>query len=520
MARILRPDKGSITRQRQGVGAARARRRLPPRAVGPRERLPQRLDPRPDASSEHRRAGSTRSSTSPASSSSSTQPVKNYSSGMYVRLGFSVAINVDPDILLVDEVLAVGDAAFQRKCMEKFADFRRAGKTVVRRQPRDGPDAHASATRSALARRAAGWSRSARPDRRGRRLRRRGPRRPGDDVERQRPGGARARRRITELELLGHDRAGRPTWSTPATPVRPDGVRRAGQPVAKPVFGLALETLEGVYVVGPPHPRRRVRADRASPASGLDRPTRIPRLRCSPAPSTCPPRSSTTRRPTSTTTCAVPALRRRPGNTAGVRRDHDDEGRLGGAQRERGGDRRQVSEPLFSIITPVYQPPPDVLERMLDSVRTQTFEDWEHCVVDDAGEDSRVWELLERAAREDPRSVSTAPASGAGSSERRTPRSSSPAASSSPCSTMTTSSPRSRCARSRRGSTRTRRPTSSTPTRTSSTTAAGGSTRSSNPDWSPDRLRGQMYTGHLCVLRRSLVEEIGGFRPGFDGSQD
>jgi ABC-2 type transport system ATP-binding protein len=59
------------------------------------------------------------------------QPVKNYSSGMYVRLGFSIAINVDPEILLVDEVLAVGDANFQDKCMEKFADFRRAGKTVV-----------------------------------------------------------------------------------------------------------------------------------------------------------------------------------------------------------------------------------------------------------------------------------------------------------------------------------------------------------------------------------------------------
>src|SRR5205807_7261472 len=59
------------------------------------------------------------------------QPVKNYSSGMYVRLGFSVAINVDPDVLLVDEVLAVGDEAFQRKCNEKFADLRDAGKTIV-----------------------------------------------------------------------------------------------------------------------------------------------------------------------------------------------------------------------------------------------------------------------------------------------------------------------------------------------------------------------------------------------------
>ena len=59
------------------------------------------------------------------------QPVKNYSSGMYVRLGFSVAINVDPEILLVDEVLSVGDAAFQEKCAEKFTSFRREGRTVV-----------------------------------------------------------------------------------------------------------------------------------------------------------------------------------------------------------------------------------------------------------------------------------------------------------------------------------------------------------------------------------------------------
>ncbi|HET6965852.1 MAG TPA: ABC transporter ATP-binding protein [Acidimicrobiales bacterium] len=59
------------------------------------------------------------------------EPVKNYSSGMYVRLGFSVAINVDPDVLFVDEVLAVGDEAFQRKCNDKFNELRNAGKTIV-----------------------------------------------------------------------------------------------------------------------------------------------------------------------------------------------------------------------------------------------------------------------------------------------------------------------------------------------------------------------------------------------------
>jgi ABC-type polysaccharide/polyol phosphate transport system ATPase subunit len=59
------------------------------------------------------------------------QPVKNYSSGMYVRLGFAIAINVEPDILLVDEVLAVGDASFQERCLEKFIDYKRAGRTVV-----------------------------------------------------------------------------------------------------------------------------------------------------------------------------------------------------------------------------------------------------------------------------------------------------------------------------------------------------------------------------------------------------
>jgi ABC-2 type transport system ATP-binding protein len=59
------------------------------------------------------------------------QPVKNYSSGMYVRLGFSIAINVDPDILVVDEVLSVGDAEFQEKSIKKFGELKKEGRTII-----------------------------------------------------------------------------------------------------------------------------------------------------------------------------------------------------------------------------------------------------------------------------------------------------------------------------------------------------------------------------------------------------
>jgi ABC-type polysaccharide/polyol phosphate transport system ATPase subunit len=58
-------------------------------------------------------------------------PVKTYSSGMYMRLGFAVAIHVDPEVLLVDEVLAVGDQGFTLKCLDKFAEFRRRNRTIL-----------------------------------------------------------------------------------------------------------------------------------------------------------------------------------------------------------------------------------------------------------------------------------------------------------------------------------------------------------------------------------------------------
>ncbi|MDQ6798562.1 MAG: ABC transporter ATP-binding protein [Actinomycetota bacterium] len=172
------------------------------------------------------------------------QPVKTYSSGMYVRLGFSVAINVDPDILLVDEVLAVGDAPFQRKCQEKFAGLRQAGRTVV-------IVSHASEALRTMCDDVT-WLENGK-------LRVSG--RPADVVDEYIDEGHEDRQetnegasrwgsgeaRIGRLELL--DRTGRPTTH----PSTGDAVTlrlrwEASEPVTKPVFGLALETLEGTWL--------------------------------------------------------------------------------------------------------------------------------------------------------------------------------------------------------------------------------------------------------------------------------
>jgi ABC-type polysaccharide/polyol phosphate transport system ATPase subunit len=172
------------------------------------------------------------------------QPVKNYSSGMYVRLGFAVAVNVDPDILLVDEVLAVGDAAFQAKCNEKFADFRRAGKTVI-------VVSHAMAAVRTMCDRAA-WLNH------GRLIEVDRVERIVDEyvdeghTEREEIAGGGARwgsgeARLTEVRLLDAAGEARTRFRTgDEVTVRLNF--ETSEQVERPVFGLAMENLDGVYV--------------------------------------------------------------------------------------------------------------------------------------------------------------------------------------------------------------------------------------------------------------------------------
>jgi ABC-type polysaccharide/polyol phosphate transport system ATPase subunit len=174
-------------------------------------------------------------------------PVKNYSSGMYVRLGFSVAINVDPDILLIDEVLAVGDAEFQRKCLEKFDDFRAAGKTIV-------IVSHALESVRNLCD-TAGWLEHGV-------LRRLGPAsevideylteshidRAADGAHGTRWGSGEAR--LEKIELLDASKEPVKRVRTGDTVVLRFHYE-ANAPIPKPVFGLAVYTLDGVRVTGP-----------------------------------------------------------------------------------------------------------------------------------------------------------------------------------------------------------------------------------------------------------------------------
>jgi ABC-type polysaccharide/polyol phosphate transport system ATPase subunit len=175
------------------------------------------------------------------------QPVKNYSSGMYMRLGFSVAINVDPDILLVDEVLAVGDATFQEKCMEKFVDFRRAGKTVV-------IVSHAMGSMRTLCDQAA-WLDAGTLVEIGRAdyiVDRYVDKGHAEAVAASESSGASgpsgaAGARLTKVSVL--DRTNQPaTVFHTGDPVTVRMEYECSTRVERPVFGLAMENTEGVYV--------------------------------------------------------------------------------------------------------------------------------------------------------------------------------------------------------------------------------------------------------------------------------
>lgn len=175
------------------------------------------------------------------------EPVKNYSSGMYVRLGFSVAINVQPDILLVDEVLAVGDEAFQRKCLERFAELKRAGKTVI-------IVTHSMASVLNMCDHAV-WFKK------GHLLADGEPRqvveaytgsivlddhRPAETGDRWGSGEA----RIERVELVDHNGLSTNRVFT-GEPVTVRLWYATSEPVARPVFGVSLQTLQGVVVSAP-----------------------------------------------------------------------------------------------------------------------------------------------------------------------------------------------------------------------------------------------------------------------------
>lgn len=177
-------------------------------------------------------------------------PVRHYSSGMYMRLGFSVAVHIEPEILLVDEVLAVGDAAFQRKCLEEIHELRQEGVTImfvshsaetVRQLCSraiwldEGRVATNGPAEAVVARYYQTWAyknSSPKPDEKG-----------------QRRWGS-GRVRITQVHLL--DGAGKEKQAfRVGEPLTIEMHYRAEERVEQPVFGLAIHRADGVHVAGP-----------------------------------------------------------------------------------------------------------------------------------------------------------------------------------------------------------------------------------------------------------------------------
>lgn len=191
------------------------------------------------------------------------QPVKNYSSGMYVRLGFSVSIHVEPEILLVDEVLAVGDMEFQERCMAKFADFREEGRTVV-------VVSHGLEQMRTFCDEAAWLDHGVLQDV--------GPAAPLIDrysdrtheAEQVETGGTRfgsGEARVDRIELLDHEGWPAQEFRT-GDPVRIRMHYTAVEEVRQPVFGCSIQTRQGLFLWGTHGADAGFVPERIAPGSG------------------------------------------------------------------------------------------------------------------------------------------------------------------------------------------------------------------------------------------------------------
>jgi glycosyltransferase involved in cell wall biosynthesis len=184
------------------------------------------------------------------------------------------------------------------------------------------------------------------------------------------------------------------------------------------------------------------------------------------------------------------------------------------------GRREPTASPLFSILTPVHNPPPEVLEETLRSVSEQSFEDWELCLVDDGSTDSRVLEILERARRADARvhlrRHETAGGISAATNTALEQASGEYIALLDHDDVLAPDALETVAAAIRR------QPDLDMAYSDEDVFDETGERVAlfRKPSWSPDLMRSHMYTCHFGVYRRSLAEEVGGFRPEFDGSQD
>ncbi|MGC9397899.1 MAG: ABC transporter ATP-binding protein [Anaerolineae bacterium] len=176
-------------------------------------------------------------------------PVRHYSSGMYVRLGFSVAVHTEPQILLVDEVLAVGDAAFQRKCMDKIDEMRRAGVTIL--FVSHSPDLVRKICKRAI------WLDEGRCVADGsaegvaaRYLDHSWAQEQPQVVSGEERRWGNGKVRITDVRLLGGEGKERQRFRT-GEPMTVEMHYVAEERIEQPVFGLAIHRSDGTHITGP-----------------------------------------------------------------------------------------------------------------------------------------------------------------------------------------------------------------------------------------------------------------------------